>query len=1281
MFDSSVNRGVTFHDQRGAPYAGVPTSKRDNAHTVGASTSSSRHLEMIRTRSLWNWNYVFACLLPLVLVVGFVSDTAAQNDANETFSTPFTEQMEITWIGDDFLLHPADIADIDGWITSAVAYLRTSGRLLLTIYAYVPPSQANHLVLSFNPVLAPSLAFKNAERLPDIVVDSPSGQGITSYEWSGVTVDLSEEDLPDGERVTIAIDRGDSSQMLPTSSDGRNTDVCNRTPQVRDAIFDALNKRRCEDITPADLASITSLDLSTRRAGNITGLVGNEVFITALKSMDFTSLSRLENLDLGNNSLTTLPEDIFAGLSRLKKLSLSGNNLTELPVNVFTGLSYLEVLLLGGNNLVTLEGSPFAGLSRLGWLDLADNRLVSLPSTVFSGLANLKRLDLQENQLIELPVDVFGSLSRLGVLYLERNQLDTLPGDIFVSLSSLKRLNLEQNGLSTLPDGLFSGVSLGSGLLGPDLYLPLGSTPYLGLSSNPGAPFTLTLQLERRDHSSLSAPGPADVGVALVPESGSPMTVPLPFDLPLSLGVTVGRYVPLTRSAMIKAGRIASEDVTVYQRGPDLSFPVPDSVTVSLHVDSWIDPSPHGFRSSGVSIIEDEPLTLFQDDFSSSVAISSLSGRREGSNLGTSKESGEPDHAGNSGGASVWWTWKAPATGAVTFDTRGSDLDSLLAIYTGDRVHQLSEVAANRDISRRTSQSVVRFRAQKDHTYHIAIDGYDGQTGSVVLNWRSCGSHVVTPPIGDSAKPVLREAFFDNPLAGAPTYVLTGANASVQYWKAPDNTLTQSLYLSADGSVAVRTFYDADGLPRKVLDECSGDWMLINKHGSTGIDFWFYDADGTYQSGLAVFEDGGQYYSAEIIGVPVHAQEQITGVLQPTGAAWTGSYTLEATSDDVVDIQLLPAEIAAFIDSFSSNGMTRTGMLPDWRSRLVAALRPLGTLLLPGIAVAQSDVSLHDGLFKAGVGILVVGGAIVSQPLIIAGGAAIVASFFVPDVAQGIRSQCNGFSEGMARDFCHLAADNLAGEDDRGPIGVVHDVMKWASDKVDRIGDKIAEGKRLLRDTVSDFTLGDAFDIRRDAPESNDTPPPASDYIAGTVSRDGHSPVDVDGWITPDGEFNATNDSGAVRIEGFIYGEDDTAVTGTFVYGNDSGNIESHRVGETAPPSSDDLERHEMTDPRTPGEGDFACAVCGCPTYGDVLTIADPTWAEDAGITATCKRTPPFKDSPVITQTAHCGDICFLEFGTGCTPGYSSSRKSRSFTCEEAGLRTKINGGYCHCVR
>ena len=127
------------------------------------------------------------------------------------------------------------------------------------------------------------------------------------------------------------------------------------------------------------------------------------------------------------------------------------------------------------------------------------------------------------------------------------------------------------------------------------------------------------------------------------------------------------------------------------------------------------------------------------DDFADRVALSGASGRREASNANASKENGEPRHSGDDGGASVWWTWTAPATGPVTFDTSGSDFDTLLAVYTGSSVSGLTEVASNDD-SGGNDWSGVRFNAQQGRAYHIAVDGWDGDTGAIVLNWQAASS-------------------------------------------------------------------------------------------------------------------------------------------------------------------------------------------------------------------------------------------------------------------------------------------------------------------------------------------------------------------------------------------------------------------------------------------------------------------------------------------------------------------------------------------------------------
>src|SRR6266478_2475084 len=85
--------------------------------------------------------------------------------------------------------------------------------------------------------------------------------------------------------------------------------------------------------------------------------------------------------------------------------------------------------------------------------------------------------------------------------------------------------------------------------------------------------------------------------------------------------------------------------------------------------------------------------------FANGWAISGVIVTTNGTTQGANKEPGEPNHAGNVGARSVWFNWTAPATAQIQVDTIGSVggffNDTLLAVYTGDAVNALTEVASN----------------------------------------------------------------------------------------------------------------------------------------------------------------------------------------------------------------------------------------------------------------------------------------------------------------------------------------------------------------------------------------------------------------------------------------------------------------------------------------------------------------------------------------------------------------------------------------------------------
>jgi hypothetical protein len=136
------------------------------------------------------------------------------------------------------------------------------------------------------------------------------------------------------------------------------------------------------------------------------------------------------------------------------------------------------------------------------------------------------------------------------------------------------------------------------------------------------------------------------------------------------------------------------------------------------------------------------PIRPANDDFADRITVAGTSGSTTGTNVQATKELGEPNHAGSAGGASVWWSWTAPASGWVRFDTVGSDFDTVLAVYTGSAVNALTHIASNDDHEGLASR--VTFYANSGTAYRIAVDGWGGNAGSITLRWGA-----PLPPVND----------------------------------------------------------------------------------------------------------------------------------------------------------------------------------------------------------------------------------------------------------------------------------------------------------------------------------------------------------------------------------------------------------------------------------------------------------------------------------------------------------------------------------------------------
>ena len=148
------------------------------------------------------------------------------------------------------------------------------------------------------------------------------------------------------------------------------------------------------------------------------------------------------------------------------------------------------------------------------------------------------------------------------------------------------------------------------------------------------------------------------------------------------------------------------------------------------------------------------------DGFATPSALEGARGVVLGANVGARKEPGEPDHAGDPGGASVWFRWTAPKDVEVTFTTSLSALDSVLAVYTGDRLETLTPVARSVGDPAAPEWATVTFGATAATPYSIAVDGSRGATGSFRLAW---GPSAVSEELGEAED---QEPAAEDPLAG-----------------------------------------------------------------------------------------------------------------------------------------------------------------------------------------------------------------------------------------------------------------------------------------------------------------------------------------------------------------------------------------------------------------------------------------------------------------------------------------------------------------------------------
>ena len=331
------------------------------------------------------------------------------------------------------------------------------------------------------------LLFLAGERATTIALHIPENTAIlektivlTLGETSQIGLQPSVGGIQDAPRLgtEVFLDRSAdlASHTVTAAFPNELSPVCDRTPQVRDALMEELAEETfarvsdCGGVTAADLTRIRRLwvpdsDISTLKADDFKGLTSltnlllNENPLSELPEKIFNGLINLEVLNVRRTALSQLPEGVFQDLKSLQILSLEENSLSGLPEGVFHGLGSLKRLTLDDNSLSTLPEEIFNGLNSLEQLNLRSNGLTTLPEGIFRGLNSLEHLALNQNSLTEMPPSVFFEVDNLRRLWLSGNLLTALPDEIFRGLANLEELLLHHVGLNALPETIFDGLN------------------------------------------------------------------------------------------------------------------------------------------------------------------------------------------------------------------------------------------------------------------------------------------------------------------------------------------------------------------------------------------------------------------------------------------------------------------------------------------------------------------------------------------------------------------------------------------------------------------------------------------------------------------------------------------------------------------------------------------------------------------------------------------------------------------------------------------------------
>ena len=135
--------------------------------------------------------------------------------------------------------------------------------------------------------------------------------------------------------------------------------------------------------------------------------------------------------------------------------------------------------------------------------------------------------------------------------------------------------------------------------------------------------------------------------------------------------------------------------------------------------------------------------TAPNDNFIYATALGGTAGFLFTNNVNASAAPAEPVTSGNTPKKTLWWSWTAPtnlpANTYLVIRTNGSSYGTVVGIYTGSQLADLQSVASSSSAligAGVTTTACTPMPVQAGMSYAIVVDGYNGATGVLLMDWR-----------------------------------------------------------------------------------------------------------------------------------------------------------------------------------------------------------------------------------------------------------------------------------------------------------------------------------------------------------------------------------------------------------------------------------------------------------------------------------------------------------------------------------------------------------------